>query len=58
MEMTPEQALSVLRTAAQQSNLPYQDHVAVERSVAILANALGITEKEPEEEAADDGEVQ
>ena len=58
MEMTPEQALSVLRTAAQQSKLTYQDHVAVERSVAILANALGITEKEPEEEAAADGEVQ
>ena len=58
MEMTPEQALSVLRTAAQQSKLTYQDHVAVERSVMILANALGIPDKEPAEAAEDDGEVQ
>ena len=58
MEMTPEQALSILNTAAKQSKMNYQDHVAVERCVALLADALGITEKEPEKEAADDGEVQ
>tara|TARA_R110002051_G_scaffold219121_1_gene282972 strand:- start:281 stop:457 length:177 start_codon:yes stop_codon:yes gene_type:complete len=58
MDITPEQALNILNTAAKQSKMNYQDHLAVEKSVVLLAKALGMVSNPPEEETTDDGEVQ